>query len=84
MSLRCANCNNDVNNVGEVRGCGTCQRNGTAGSVHSKFKNHDSVEALVADANPGAFPFAPSPEQAAQAQGEAAAKATRGRRTKKT
>lgn len=63
MSLRCANCNNDVNNVGEVRQCGTCQRNGTAGGVHSKFQNHDSVEALVADANPGAFPFAPVEEQ---------------------
>lgn len=78
MSLRCTNCSADINNVGEVRGCGTCQRNGTAGGVHSKFQNGDSVEALVADANPGAFPFVPvepytgagnTPPQAESAEG---------------
>lgn len=65
--MKCANCNNDISTVGEVRSCGQCQRNGTAGGVHASFRNEDPVEYMVAAANPGAFPFThPEPEGVGQ------------------
>lgn len=56
----CSKCKLDISTVGEVRGCSLCQRDGTSAAVHAKYSNEDKVEKLVAEANPGAFPFQPA------------------------
>lgn len=82
--MKCNNCTAEPVTVGEVRSCSLCQRNGTAGAVHAKFQNHDSVEDLVADANPGAFPFFnPDPDPADEGENEAVlAKTTKKKKSK--
>lgn len=61
MKCTTADCGKDVSTVGEVRGCAKCQANGTAAAVHAAFLNTDSIEKLVSQADPGAFPFESEP-----------------------
>lgn len=58
MSATCNTCNQTVSTVRDVRGCETCKVNGTAGAVHCRFRDDDSIEEMVKEWHNPPFTFA--------------------------
>lgn len=53
----CTICQQDVQTVGQVRGCSKCHQTGAAAGMHASHADTDPIEAAMAQANPGSLPF---------------------------